>query len=302
MRAELLQLAAELAQRGEPFVLAMVVRRESYSSAQQGDMAVITADGAYHGWLGGNCTQPTVKREARRALAEGKPRLVSLSPDPKREDRPGVFALPMTCHSAGSVDIYLEPVLPAPRLMLFGASPVVRSLGKLGAAMGYAVAVVDGPAAPTLRPGGALAAVVATMGENDEDSVAAALEARPDYLGVVASRRRFGELRAALLGRGVAPAALDVIRNPAGLDIGARLPEELALSILAEVVQLRRAAARPVEVAPVEKAETDPVCGMIVVVATAVHRAEHEGHTYYFCNPRCREKFLAAPASYLGAA
>ncbi len=302
MRAELLQLAAELAQRGEPFVLAMVVRRESYSSAQQGDMAVITADGAYHGWLGGNCTQPTVKREARRALAEGKPRLVSLSPDPKREDRPGVLALPMTCHSGGSVDIYLEPVLPAPRLLLFGASPVARSLGKLGAAMGYAVEVVEGAASPTLRPGGALAAVVATMGENDEDSVAAALDARPDYLGVVASRRRFGELRAALLARGVAPAALDVIRNPAGLDIGARLPEELALSILAEVVQLRRAAARPVEVAPVEREEIDPVCGMTVVVATAKHRAEHEGHTYFFCNPRCREKFLAAPASFLGAA
>src|SRR5262249_54974348 len=150
---------------------------------------------------------------------------------------------------------------------------------------------------------GALAAVVATMGENDEDSVAAALEARPDYLGVVASRRRFGELRGALLARGVAPAAIDVVRNPAGLDIGARLPEELALSILAEIVQLRRAAARPVEVAPpVEREEIDPVCGMTVVVATAKHRAEHEGHTYFFCNPRCREKFLAAPASYLGAA
>jgi xanthine dehydrogenase accessory factor len=309
MRAELLQLAAELAQRGEPFVLAMVVRRESYSSAQQGDMAVITADGSYHGWLGGNCTQPTVKREARRALAEGKPRLVSLSPDPKREERPGVLALPMTCHSGGSVDIYLEPVLPAPRLLLFGASPVVRSLGKLGAAMGYAVDVVSvagGSAAATaLRPGGALAAVVATMGENDEDSVAAALEARPDYLGVVASRRRFAELRASLLARGVAPSALDVIRNPAGLDIGARLPEELALSILAEIVQLRRAAARPSEVAPVEhdqNEETDPVCGMTVVVATAKHKAEHDGNVYYFCNPRCREKFLAAPASYLGAA
>ena len=142
------------------------------------------------------------------------------------------------------------------------------------------------------------------MGEYDEDSVAAALEARPDYLGVVASRRRFAEIRAALLARGLAPAALDVIRNPAGLDIGARLPEELALSILAEIVQLRRAAApaRPVEVAPVEREETDPVCGMTVVVATAKHRAEHEGRTYYFCNPRCREKFLAAPASYLGAA
>src|SRR5204863_7267704 len=127
MRAELLQLAADLARKGEPFVLAMVVRRESYSSAHQGDMAVITADGAYHGWLGGNCTQPTVKREARQALADGKPRLVSLSPDPGENARPGVTALPMTCHSGGSVDIDLEPVLPAPRLQLFGEAPCARA-------------------------------------------------------------------------------------------------------------------------------------------------------------------------------
>src|SRR5437867_10211966 len=112
MRAELLELAADLARRGEPFVLATVVRRESYSSAHQGDMAVITADGGYHGWLGGNCTQPIVKSEAARALLDGKPRLVSLSPEPDREARPGVVALPMRCHSGGTVDIYLEPVPP----------------------------------------------------------------------------------------------------------------------------------------------------------------------------------------------
>src|SRR3954465_3645203 len=119
MRAELLQLAADLARKGEPFVLAMVVRKQAYSSAQQGDMAVITADGAYHGWLGGNCTQPTVKHEAKLALADGKPRLVSLSPPPGAHPPPGVTALPMPCHSGGSVDIYLEPMLPPPQLLIF---------------------------------------------------------------------------------------------------------------------------------------------------------------------------------------
>src|SRR4051812_40560402 len=142
MRAELLQLPADLARKGEPFVIAMVVRKQAYSSAQQGDMAVITADGGYHGWLGGNCTQPTVKREARRALAEGTPRLVSLSPEPESEARPGTGALPMTCHSGGTVEIYLEPVLPAPRLLLFGDSPCARALAQLAKAAGYYVDAV----------------------------------------------------------------------------------------------------------------------------------------------------------------
>jgi xanthine dehydrogenase accessory factor len=324
MRAELLQLAADLARRGEPFVLAMVVRRESYSSAQQGDMALITRDGGYHGWLGGNCTQPTVKREARRALLDGRPRLISLSPEPGMELRPGITALPMTCQSGGSVDIYLEPILPAPRLVLFGLSPVVRALAQLGKGLGYAVDVVDQHATPGAVLGadrlftnlaapelqalsGAAAerlfAVVATMGENDEDSVAAALAVRPAYLGVVASRKRFAQLRETLIARGVAKEALERIKSPAGLDLGARLPEEVALSILAEVVQflrLRVDAPAP-EPAPLEREELDPVCGMTVVVATARHVGEHAGRTFYFCNTRCREKFLAAPERYLTA-
>ena len=278
MRAELLQLAADLAKKGEPFVLAMVVRRESYSSAQQGDMAVITAGGEYHGWLGGNCTQPTVKREAQAALADGKPRLVSLSPQP--EERPGVIALPMTCHSGGSVDIYLEPVLPAPRLLVFGDSPCARALSRLGEVMGYSLAGERGPAY----------AVIATMGENDEESLAQALAQKPAYLAVVASRKRFAEIRESLLARGVSEKALEIVRNPAGLDIGARTPEEVALSIFAEIVQLRHVA----KVVEPPAFEIDPICNMKVDPRTARFTADREGRKYYFCNPRCREKFLAA--------
>ena len=305
MRAELLELAADLARRGEPFVLATVVRRESYSSAHQGDMAVITADGSYHGWLGGNCTQPIVKSEAARALLDGKPRLVSLSPEPDRELRAGVVALPMRCHSGGTVDIYLEPVLPAPRLLLYGESPAARALAQLGKAMGYRIeAGGSQPAAPA-RGSESLFAVVATMGESDEDAVALALAARPAYLGVVASRKRFTQIRETLLGRGVSAEALDSIKSPAGLDIGARLPEEVALSILAEIVQLRqaRAEAKPAGFGDtIRNSEIDPVCGMTVAVATARHRAEHGGRSFYFCNPRCREKFIADPQRYLAPA
>lgn len=298
MRKDLLQLAADLSKEGKPFVLAMVVRREPYSSAHPGDMAVITPDGGYHGWLGGNCTQPTVKREAQAALADGKPRLVSLSPDPKSQERPGVTALPMTCHSGGSVDIYLEPVLPAPRLLLFGESPCARALASLGEVMGYAV-----ERDPQSKHGGKLFAVVATMGENDEESLAAALSAKASYIGVVASRKRFAELRESMVARGFSSEALDQIHSPAGLDLGARRPEEVALSIFAQMVQLRQSgeAAAPEPQVPKTETAIDPVCGMTVDVATAKHRGQHQGRDYYFCNARCKEKFLAFPDRFLAA-
>jgi xanthine dehydrogenase accessory factor len=323
VRTKLLQLAADLARQGKPFVLATVVRRESYSSAHQGDMALITADGGYHGWLGGNCTKPTVKREARRALKDGRPRLLSLSPEPNYDARPGISVLPMTCQSEGTVDIYLEPILAAPRLVLFGLSPVVGALAQLGKALGYGVDVVDAQATPGAVEGAdrlfqkldapelqvppglcvrRLYVVVATMGENDEDAVAAALALEPTYLGVVASRKRFAQLRETLLARGAAGDALERIRSPAGLDLGARRPEEVALSILAEVVQLQSLRADVPPAAPeppLELEELDPVCGMTVVVSGARHVGEHEGRTYYFCNARCREKFLATPERYL---
>ncbi len=322
MRAELLRVAAELAARGEPFVLAVVVRREPHSSSQPGDMAVITASGAYHGWVGGACAAPAVRREAERVLADGRPRLVSLSPEPSRENRPGVIALAQSCHSGGTVEIFLEPVVPAPRVRVFGSSPAARSLAAVGKAMGYTIDLVaaepekeaaagtdrvlapgsDAARAPCREP---LFALVATMGEFDEDAVADALAASPAYLGVVASRRRFADLRESLLARGVASAALDAIRNPAGLDIGARRPEELAVSIFAEIVQLRAgapatASAQLAPVAPlrIERA-VDPVCGMTVDMVGARHVAEQSGVTYRFCGARCRERFLASPSTYL---
>jgi xanthine dehydrogenase accessory factor len=326
MNKQLLERAAELARRGESFVFAVVVRREPYSSSQQGDSAIITADGSYHGWLGGNCTRPQVLREAAQALLDGKSRLIALSPEPELQVRAGVTPLPMTCHSGGTVDIFLEPVLAAPRLVVFGVSPVARAVAQLGKAMGYLVDVVDpdahaaelphadrvftDPGAAELRGSAPIAsAVVASMGEHDEDAVAAALTMRPAYLGVVASRKRFAVLRETLLERGISAHALDAIRSPAGLDLGGRQPEEVALSILAEIVQLKHAArpavhtAAPVVSAPAAPVTAiDPVCHMTVTIATARHVGTWDGRTWYFCNPRCKDKFLADPARYLDAA
>jgi xanthine dehydrogenase accessory factor len=321
MHAELLQMAADLARREEPFVLAVVVRRRPASSSQAGDMALITAAGAFHGWLGGSCTQPTVVREAQRALADGQPRLLALSPDPEAERRPGVAVFPMTCHSGGTVEIYLEPVLPSLRLTVFGVSPTARALVKLGKAMGYTVVAVDPAAEPEMFRGADQVltqfadlpaasspayVVVATMGERDEEAIRAALALAPAYLGVVASTRRFAQLRENLLARGVAATALDAIRSPAGVAIGARTPEEIALSVLAEVVERRRAApavapaAEEPAAAPGEA--IDPICGMTVAISKARHTAEYAGRTYYFCCGGCREKFLAAPERYAARA
>ncbi|HET9767608.1 MAG TPA: XdhC family protein [Thermoanaerobaculia bacterium] len=334
MRADLLQLAADLSRRGEPFVLAVVTWRQAPSSAQRGDSAIIDAAGGFHGWLGGSCTRPTVLREAQAALRSGKPRLVALAPDPASVERPGVDVFPMTCHSGGSVEIYLEPVLPVPQLLVFGASPIAHALAQLGQAMGYAVtpiesdadrdgfaADVDARREPQPIASGAETsatarrtryAVVATMGEDDEAAIEQAVALSPAYLGVIASARRFAEMRQTLRARGVAEEALATIRSPAGLDIGARTAEEIALSVLAEIVQLRRAvpagtlaSARDAAAVPAPGAESataiDPICGMTVKVAGARHQAEHAGQTFYFCCAGCRERFVADPERYATA-
>jgi xanthine dehydrogenase accessory factor len=322
VRHDVLILAADLLRREEPFVLATVVRREPASSSQSGDTAVITADGEFRGWLGGSCTQPTVLREARRALLDGEPRLIGLSPDPSTDPRPGVVLFPMTCHSGGSVEIYLEPVLPRPRLVLFGVSPIVRALARLAKAMDYAVHVAD-PAADRTAfpdvdqiwtdvrkldafPGRRALAVVATMSDADEEAIEAALAMEPAYLGVVASAKRFGPIRDALARRGVAAEDLAQIQTPAGLDIGARTPEEIAVSILAEIIerqrQERHAEVEPTLAEPTVAAARDVICGMSVEIPTARHTADYDGRIYYFCCGGCREKFLASPQRYTSAA
>ncbi len=329
MRRDLLELASELSRRGEPFALATVVARRPPMSAQTGDMALVTRAGGFHGWVGGSCTRPTVIAEALAALADRRPRLVALDPDPERYRRPGLTVFPMTCHSGGSVEIHIQPVLPPPQLVVYGASPIARALVRLGVALGYRVHAVDPAADADTFPGadslasdpaqlrldrssGPLFAVVATQGDWDEPAVLAALAQQPDYLSVVASARRFAEMRA-LLSEQAPAEALARIKNPAGLDLGAHLPEEIALGILAEIVQQRRqredqpsarngAGPRP-EVAspPAEAAARDPVCGMAVRDRGRAPRATHQGSDYFFCCAGCQQRFQAAPQRYLEA-
>ena len=361
MRADTLQLASDLAGRSEAFALATVVRREPPSSARVGDSAVVTPDGAFHGWLGGSCTRPTVIREALAALADGAPRLIGIvrDPDSISHTRSGLTVFPMACHSGGSVEIYIEPLLPARRLLIFGVSPTAQALARLAAVLGYRVEAVDPEASETLFPevsrvvtsdasieppgsgqdAARCFAVVATLGQRDEEATWAASRLMPAYVGVVASRKRFGQMRETLIARGATPEQLDRIANPAGLDIGAETPEEIALSILAEITRRARAErprrqrdrrpardpapaatvgqteqdpapARaftgaehdPAPAAAAAPTERDPVCGMTVSAAAASHRADVGGRTYYFCCAHCREQFLAEPHKYAAAA
>jgi xanthine dehydrogenase accessory factor len=320
MRRDLIDLAADLARRGEPFALATVVARKAPVSTHVGDTAIVTRDGSFHGWVGGSCTRPTVLAEAEAALADGRPRRVVLDPAPVARDD-GAHVFPMTCHSGGSVEIHIQPVLPAPHLAVYGVSPTARALARLAKAMGYAVSAVDPmadasafpqadhietePAGLVVERGAApFFAVVATQGQWDEDAILAALAHEPDYVAVVASPKRFGEMRSLLASR-ASEAALARVKNPAGLDLGAQSPEEIALSILAEIVKERpRAAVAASASAATAEAETavtaiDPVCGMSVAVKGARHRATHAGEEYYFCNAGCRERFIAGPARYL---
>ncbi len=264
MDSNLLRLAARLLDDETPYAIATVVRRERPSSAASGNTAVVTADGTVHGWIGGSCTLPEVTRHAMASLADRQPRLLAFGGSP--EPRGDIISVPMSCGSEGKVEVHINPVYPAPRLVVAGASPIADAVARLGEAMGYrvvvagggdAAAAADSGEAPTgtrvetldgqlaaryaaRPPGAALYAVVATMGQGDEDAVEQLLAARADYLGVVVSPKRMGQVREYLAARGVCRSRSAKVRGPAGLDIGAVRPEEVAISILAEIVALAR--------------------------------------------------------------
>jgi xanthine dehydrogenase accessory factor len=298
MRPHLLALAAELSRRGEAFALVSVVRREAPSSARLGDTALITAGGEFHGWLGGSCTRPTAVREALAAIRDGTPRVIALSPDPASETRADVRPIVMACHSGGSVDLYIEPVVPAPCLVVFGGSPVGQAAARIAAILGYTTVLVDeegGVARVGEIDRSRLFVLVATHGERDEEALREALALEPAYVGLVASRTRAMKVREVLLAGGVAGKQLERVRGPAGIDIGAAAPEEIALSVIAEIVQTQRGGGGVPVLKPAaqRRVAVDPICHMEVDIATAKHKAEIGGETWYFCCGGCREEFLA---------
>jgi xanthine dehydrogenase accessory factor len=311
MLPDLLTLAADLRTRGEPFALATVVRCERPTSAKPGAKALIRADGGLIGWVGGACAEPVVTREALASLRDGQPRLLVLvgegGHDPRRTE--GIVHLPMTCHSGGTLEIYVEPFLPKALLVLVGHGPVIDTLARLGEGTGYAVTVVSTDRLASdlrgLQLGSSASVVVATHGELDEDALAQVLATPAGYVSLVASRKRAASIVETLRDRGVSREHLDRFKAPAGLDIGATTPEEIAVSVLAEMIQARRSRKPdPVEIEvgrPAAREALDPVCGMTVEVATARHQSDWAGRSVYFCCRHCKDAFDADPVRYAAA-
>jgi xanthine dehydrogenase accessory factor len=271
--------AGRLAAEGRPFALATVVDVERPASARRGDHALVTPDGALHGWVGGACTESTVVREGLAALADGEARVVRVEGG---------------CASEGTIELLVEPQVPAPLLSVVGDGPAARTLAALAGTLGWRVA-----REPDER---ADAVVVASMGQGDESTLQAALAGPAGYVGLVASAKRGAAVLADLRARGVDEEALARIRCPAGLDLGPSAQEEIAVAILAELVAWRHTRpASPLDaVAPPAEA-LDPVCGMTVAITASALSLELDGDTYYFCGPGCRESFERDPGRYLGA-
>jgi xanthine dehydrogenase accessory factor len=369
---DLVDLAHRLTNSGEAYCLATVVWRRGPSSAKEGYKALITEDEKVHGWVAGACTEPLMVRQARKAMRDGQPRLMLIG-DPEDIDaraRDGLLTFPQTCLSEGALEVFVEPVIPSPHLVIIGRSPVVGVMVEMARALGWRTVIVDdeGEAGP---PDGSSAdkvvnsldlaeagvrrgsfVVVATQGHYDEDALEKALQTDASYVGLVSSRKRANGVLDYLRDAGVSEEDLARVHAPAGLDLGKVRHEEIAVGVIAELVQLRAAGeveqpsgapagsdhhahhhdvsatdgSRPRGEATTEPAEPaaeaaqaapdasaaapiaateepteaiDPVCGMIVEVASARYKSDLEGKTYYFCCPACRKKFQADPHEYL---
>lgn len=325
MFEEFLTKAAELVSAGESFAVATVVRVVPPTSGKPGDKAIVFRDGKLWGWIGGGCAQPVVVKEAQKALSEGKPRLVRITPSPDDPEQ-GIIDYTMTCHSGGAMEIYIEPVLPKPHLLILGRSPVAHTLAQLGNAVGYGVSVVVPEAASenfgsaqviesrdyslhevTIRPDTFI--IVSTQGEGDEEALEKALHTNAAYIAFVASKTKAAKVLEYVKTRGVTAEKLRAVRSPAGLDIQAQSPPEIAVGILAQVIQVRgeRTKAAPkaagVSLPLVNHSEArDPVCGMSVNVDKAKHKTEYSGRSYYFCCAGCRQSFEQEPNRYLEGA
>jgi len=319
---KLLELATDLHRRHRPYVVATVVWSRGPSSGKQGGTALIEPDGTVHGWIGGACARPVVVREARRVLKDGAPLLMYLGPAEELDghDRDGVVTVPIACASEGAMEVFMEPMLPQPHVVVVGRSPAVGVLAGLLTVMDWRASVVDDESGGADLPDGVelvesvedmahlgidetTAIVIATQGHYDEPALEAALATSAGYIGLVASANRGESVLGYLRDRGYDEDALRRIHTPAGVDLGPVQHSEIAVGVLAELVAVRTSGGlsgiAEMESASVAETAIDPVCAMSVTVADARFFSDYEGETYYFCAPGCQHSFEAEPARFV---
>ncbi|MFW9928072.1 MAG: XdhC family protein [Candidatus Thorarchaeota archaeon] len=326
MFSEYLAKVNELKSSGKSYAIAVVVRHEKPISGKPGNRAIIMPDGRIYGWIGGGCSQPVVIKEAKKSLEDGEPRLVRITPKPEASSQEGVITYNMTCHSGGTLDIFIEPILTSTKLIIFGRSAVGKSLAKLAKAIDYDVTVVAPGAEDDQFPNLNIQLkkdkldltniainndtyiVVSTQGEYDEEALEMALQQSVSYISFVASRKKSEKIFEYLKGNGISDDELSRIRTPAGLDIKAKMPEEIAVSILAEIIMVKRNTKSENKIVENEtlkpeepKEAIDPVCNMTVEIASAKYNSVFKEKTYYFCCIGCKQSFNKEPEKYIVA-
>ena len=325
--AGLSRRAEELAEQGRACVLATVVRAQHPTSVQAGNVALVLDDGTIQGFVGGVCAEHSVRVYSLKAIESGEAVLLRILPDadagleidadadldaeqiaamarvmPSEE---GSVTVQNPCLSGGAIEVFLEPLLPAPRVVVVGETPIAAAVRRIGAELGLDVVGLDGDV-PGPSPGD-LALIVAAHGRDELHALRLGLQAELPYVGLVASPKRGAGVLAELRADGVADELLELIDVPAGIEIGAETPAEIALSILAKVVAVRRGehagesaserrAPRAPSRAPAAAAPViavDPVCGMTVAAVAGTPSVELDGETIYFCCEGCKTKFVA---------
>ena len=292
MTTSIAERARELTVSREPFVYATVVRAQEPTSARAGDDAVIRSDGSIEGFVGGQCAESSVRAAALDALRDGRTLLLRVLPDGASgfPETPGALVVVNPCHSGGAIEIFLRPVLPAPVLRLVGTTPISAAVSTLAEFLDFEVSSTGGF-------DGATAVVVAGLGKNEESAIRSALEQGVGFIALVASRTRGAQV---LDEMGLSDQERARVHTPAGVDIGARTPKEIALSIMAEVVQaIRRGGLAAPAAVPPERPQqaVDPACGMTVLVGPDTPHTRAGDQDYFFCSPGCLAGFTAAQQS-----
>ncbi len=311
-----IQRSAALEKAGMPFAIATVIDTVAPTSAKPMAKAIITTDGKMEGWVGGGCSQNVIIEEALKCIQNETSAIIRLSPHDEDDGTQSYKkSVIMTCESGGTLEFHIEPVLPMTQMLIYGTTPAAEALAKLGLLLNYDVHLMGTEVEELTVPKGVqtvtnfrsfegrFLAIVATQGKGDLKALKAALDSKPKYLALIASKRKGKKLVTRLIEKGYDKKAIKKIKYPAGLDIGAVTPEEIATSIMAEIIKENQPKQKEELILDFmqinEGQEKDPICGMGVDPKRTKYRSEFKGKMYYFCCDGCLEKFKSEPAIYV---